>query len=71
MVDNVSYVQDSAQTLVIIHCTHVSTASLSMGGGGGVVGHIAYLLCSQKLVPLGLAWAERGMGALYIGIPVL
>ena len=26
---------------------------------------------SQYLVPLGLAWAERGMGALHISIPGL
>ena len=34
MVDNVSYVQGQAQPLVIIHHPHVSTASLSKGGGG-------------------------------------
>ena len=32
-VDNVSYVQGSAQALVIIHHTHVSTASLRKGWG--------------------------------------
>ena len=31
MVDNVSYVQGPAQALVIIHHSHVSTASLSKG----------------------------------------
>ena len=35
MMDNVSYVQELAQTLVIIHYLYVSTASLSWGGGGG------------------------------------
>ena len=33
MVDNVSYVQGLAQPLVIIHHPHVSTASVSKGGG--------------------------------------
>ena len=33
MVDNVSYVQGPAQPLVIIHHSHVSTASLSKGWG--------------------------------------
>ena len=33
MVDNISYVQGPAQPLVIIHHPHVSTASLSKGGG--------------------------------------
>ena len=28
--------------------------------------HKVYLLCSQYLVFLGLAWVERGMDALYI-----
>ena len=41
--------------------------------GGGVGGGVqrdtkAYLLCSQYLVPIGLAWAERGMDDLYISI---
>ena len=31
--DNVSYVQGSAQALVIIHCPHVSTTSPRRGGG--------------------------------------
>ena len=35
MVDNVSYIQGPAQALVIIHHPHVSTASLSRGGGEG------------------------------------
>ena len=34
MVDNVSYIQGSAQALVIIHCPHISVASLSKGWGG-------------------------------------
>ena len=33
IVDNVSYVQDPAQALVIIHHPHISTASLSKGEG--------------------------------------
>ena len=33
VVDNISYVQSSAQALVIGHCPHVSTASLSKGWG--------------------------------------
>ena len=61
--NNGSYVQGSAQALVIIHCPHVSTASEQ--GFGGVE---AYLLCSQYLVSLGLAWVERSMGALYVSI---
>ena len=32
--DNVSYVQGSTQVLVIIHCPHISFASLSKGWGG-------------------------------------
>ena len=39
MVDNDSYVQGSAQALVIIHCPHISTASLSKGKGV-LEGHI-------------------------------
>ena len=35
VVDNVSYVQDSTQALVIIHCPHISTASLTKEWGGG------------------------------------
>ena len=31
----------------------------------------AYLLCSHSFIPLGLVWAERGMGTLYINIPCL
>ena len=31
MMDNVSYIQGSAQALVIIHCPHISTASLRKG----------------------------------------
>ena len=65
MVDNVSYVQGPAQPLVIIHHPHVSTASLSKGWGC-LEGRIGLTACSQYLVSLGLAWAERGMGALYI-----
>ena len=34
MVDNVSYVEGPTQPLVIIHQTHVYTASLSRGWGG-------------------------------------
>ena len=65
MVDNVSYVQ-GLPPLVIIHHPHVSTASVSKGCGGleGRIGLPAF--ASQYLVSLGLAWAERGMGALYI-----
>ena len=65
MVDNVSYVQGLAQPLVIIHHPHVSTASLSKGWGVERDTQ-AYLLSSQYLVSLGLAWVERSMGALYI-----
>ena len=35
-------------------------------GVGGLEGCIGLPACSQHLVSLGLAWAERGMGALYI-----
>ena len=35
----------------------------------GLEGHIE--LCSQYFVPPGLAWVERGMGALYISMPCL
>ena len=59
MMDNVSYVQGLAQPLIIIHHPHVSTASLSREAQ-------AYLLSSQYLVSLGLAWVERGMGTLYM-----
>ena len=70
MVDNVSYIQGPAQSLVIIHHPHVSTASLSKGWGGGWfrVTYKAFLLCSQYLGSLGVAWVERGMGTLYIYI---
>ena len=33
MVDNVSYVEGSAQAMEIIHCPHISTACLSKGWG--------------------------------------
>ena len=59
MVDSVSYVQGTAQPLVIIHHSHVSTASLSRGT------HRPTFLAASTL-SLGLAWEERGMGALYI-----
>ena len=65
MVNNFSYIQGSAQALVIIHCPHASTTSSSERGAH------SYLLCSQYLVPLGLTWSERGMGALFAIIPVL
>ena len=48
----------------------MSTVPLSKGWGAWR-GIQAYLHCSHYLVPLGLAWAERGMGALYISIPGL
>ena len=64
MVDNVSYVQVSAQALVIIHCPHVSTAYLSKGvcvcwGGGAERGAQAFLPCSQYLVPLCMSYLGR------------
>ena len=65
MMDNVSYVQGLAQPLVIIHHPHVSTFLFEQGVGG-IEGCIGLPACSQYLVSLGLAWAERGMGALYI-----
>ena len=52
MVDNVSYVQGSTQALVIIHCPHVSTASLNKGWGGGLKGYTglpALQLCTLFL----------------------
>ena len=66
MEDNVSYVQGLAQPLVIIHHPHVSTASVSKGWGGFRGMYRPTCICSQNLVSLGLAWAERGMGTLYI-----
>ena len=39
MVDNISYVQRPAQALVVIHCSNISTPSLSKGWGG-LEGHI-------------------------------
>ena len=48
-----------------IHYSHISTASLSIGGG--LEGHIVYLLCIQNLVSLGLVGRE-GHGTLYISI---
>ena len=56
--DNVSYVHGLAQPVVIIHHPHISTASVSK--------YRPTCICSQYLVSLGLAWAERGMGASYI-----
>ena len=67
MVDNVSYVQGSARALVIIHCPHVSTASLSKGWGFRGA-HRPTSSAAMYLVSLGLAWMERGTGALYISI---
>ena len=51
VVDNVSYVQGSAQALVITHCPLVSTASLSKGGGF----RRGYRPTCQYLSSLGLA----------------
>ena len=65
MEDNVSYVHGLAQPVVIIHHPHVSTASVSKGGGCRGT-YRPTCICSQCLVSLGLAWAERGMGASYI-----
>ena len=65
MVDNISYVQGLAQPLVIIHHPRISTASLSKGWGFRGTCRPTCLAAST-LVSLGLAWAERGMGALYI-----
>ena len=61
MEDNVSYVQGLAQPVVIIHHPQVSTASVRFRGT-----YRPTCICSQYLVSLGLAWAERGMGASYI-----
>ena len=58
---NVSYVQGLAPP----HHPHVSTASVSKGWGFRGT-HRPTCICSQYLVSLGLAWVERGMGALYI-----
>ena len=68
MEDNVSYVHGLAQPVVIIHHPHVSTASVSklIKGGGFRGTYRPTCICSQYLVSLGLAWAERGMGASYI-----
>ena len=67
MVDNISYVQDSAQALVIFHCSHVSTVSLSKGWGfRGVYRPTCF--AAMYLVSLGLVWVERVMGTLYISI---
>ena len=69
MVDNVSYIQSPTQALVIIHCPHVSTASLSKEGGGGVRGAYRPTCFVANTVSLWfLAWAERDMGTLYISI---
>ena len=66
MEDNVSYVHGLAQPVVIINHPHVSTASVSKGWGGFRGTYRPTCICSQYLVSLGLAWAERGMGASYI-----
>ena len=62
MVDNVSYVQGSAQALVINHHPHVSTTSLSKGWWGleGCIG-----LPALQPVP---CLSGSCMGALYISI---
>ena len=65
MEDNISYVHGLAQPVVIIHHPHVSTASVSKGGGFRGT-YRPTCICSPYLVSLGLAWAERGMGASYI-----
>ena len=67
MMDNIPHVQGSAQALVIIHCPHVSTASLSMVWGSRGV-HRPTFSATMYLVSLGLAWPEKGMGALYISV---
>ena len=65
MEDNVSYVHGLAQPGVIIHHPHVSTASVSKGCGFRGM-YKPTCICSQYLLSLGLAWAERSMGASYI-----
>ena len=46
--------------------THTFQLPLWARGGGFRGTHRPTCICSQYLVSLGLAWAERGMGALYI-----
>ena len=55
MVDNISYVQGLAQALVIIHCPHISIASLTKGWGvtEGPIGLPA-------LQPVTCLWVLRG-----------
>ena len=67
MVDNISYIQGFALALVIIHCPHVSTVSQSKGWGYRGA-HRPTCFAVMYLISLGLAWAERGMGAMYISI---
>ena len=51
MEDNVSYVHGLAQPVVIIHHPHVSTASVSKGGGGleGRIGLPAFAASTLSL----------------------
>ena len=53
MVDNVSYVQGLAPTLVIIHHPHVSTASVSKGWGG-LAGRIGLPAFAASTLSLGV-----------------
>ena len=53
-----SYVQGSAQALVIIRCPHVSATSLSKGWGFRGA-HRPTCFAAMYLVSLGLAWVER------------
>ena len=73
MVDTISYVQGSTQTLVINYSLPTHFIYLSQQEVVGLEGHIGLPAMQpvQYLVPPGFVWAERGMGALYIGIPGL
>ena len=63
MMDNVSYVQGVTQSLVIIHHPHVSTASLSKVGGGGVRGMHRPTCLAASTLSLEVLRGRRGSWA--------
>ena len=65
--DNISYVQGPAQALVII-ATHMFQLPLWARDGRFRGMYRPTGFAAKYLVSLSLAWAERGIGALYISI---
>ena len=68
MLDNVSYVQGTAQALVIIHYPHISTTSLSKGWEG-LVGLIGLPALQSVPCPSRSCMGGEGHGCLVYKYP--